>query len=276
MAAFDLIAFGHAQPSVHTHLHASIYRIVQNACQASALDWTRCHHEDRGDGLLLIFPPDVSAHLLLDTFPAHLHAGVRRHNTLSSAAAQLRLRTAIHAGYLHNGDYGIDGLDLLHLFRMLNAPAFKSVVDLQHADHALIISDYLHTQIRQDPCGLTDPTAYQPLLIDTKETHALCWAWTPPPSATSEKALARLPIIRDNDFAFTVTAKGSEVTVPLPADSVPALGLDPAIAYQIRGLVYDSLSGQMIDFRRRNRSPYRSDGRRCFRPVNLRCRNEEN
>lgn len=191
MAAFDLVAFGHAQPGLHTHLHASLYRLVQDACQAASIDWTRCHHEDRGDGLLLIPPPDVSVHLLVDPFSANLHAGVRRHNALSSGPAQLRLRSAIHAGYLLDVDYGIDGLDLIHLFRMLEAPVFKSIIDLQRAEYALIISDYLHAEINQHPCGLTDPTCYQPLAIDTKETHALCWAWIPPPAATSNPPAAK-------------------------------------------------------------------------------------
>jgi hypothetical protein len=98
MLAVDIASFGSRDPNAQRYLHDSLYQIVEDACENAGLPWSACHHEDRGDGILFIAPPIISAELL-DPLAAHLHAALRRHNRHTSTSAKI-LRMAIHAGYI--------------------------------------------------------------------------------------------------------------------------------------------------------------------------------
>src|SRR5207247_945095 len=117
--ACDIAGFGRTDPGLHLHLRGALYRLAQDAYAAAGLDWAACHQEDRGDGILLIPPATVPAEPLLDGFAAHLRAGIRRYNHTSSAAAQIRLRLVIDAGWVQLDTHGASGPALIHAHRLL-------------------------------------------------------------------------------------------------------------------------------------------------------------
>jgi len=178
MLAVDIASFGSRDPGTQRHLRGSLYRIVEDACGAAGLPWPICHHEDRGDGILLIAPPDVSAELL-DPAAAHLRAGLRRHNDLTSNTAKIQLRMAIHAGYIRGDRDGFSGRDLIHLFRLIDAPQFKTHLAVSRAEFVLITSDYLYNEVLRHGTGLLEPATYQHITVTIKETHAPAWVWRP-------------------------------------------------------------------------------------------------
>jgi DNA-binding CsgD family transcriptional regulator len=151
--------------------------VVDHACQIAGLPEAVCHREDRGDGLFLIPPPCVSAEILLDTVANHLRAGLRRHNRLSSAQAQIRLRMAVHAGEVQFDANGVSGTALVRLFRILNAEEFKDAFNASEAEFALISSDRLYDDMIRHAPGLIDPDLYRPIAITLKETRTQGWVW---------------------------------------------------------------------------------------------------
>ncbi|MGP4029735.1 hypothetical protein [Actinomadura sp. 3N407] len=179
LAAVDICRFG-ARSNARTQLHLrrEMYALIAEACRITRVPWAASYREDRGDGALFIVPPDVAAEHLLDPFAHHLVAVLRRYNRLSSHAAQLKLRLAVHTGRVHSDDHGVTGPALVHLFRLLDAPAFKKIA-ADTADLAVIVSDRLYTDVTEGG-GLIDPTAYKPQRITCKETRTRAWIWTPP------------------------------------------------------------------------------------------------
>ena len=56
MLAVDIAGFTCADrdSEICLYLRRSLYQILQDAFQGSGLPWAECHHEDRGDGVLVI------------------------------------------------------------------------------------------------------------------------------------------------------------------------------------------------------------------------------
>lgn len=178
MLTLDIAGFGQRDADTQRHCHDSLYRIVEAACEHANLSWSRCHHEDRGDGILLIAPPTISAELL-DPIAAHLHAGLRHHNKHTNSSAAIKLRMAVHAGYVRHERDAVVGSELTHLFRLIDSAQFKKRFSSSRDEFALITSDFLYNAVIRHGPGLLDPTKFRPITVTSKETHTRAWIWLP-------------------------------------------------------------------------------------------------
>ncbi|TDD35452.1 hypothetical protein E1287_13780 [Actinomadura sp. KC06] len=178
LAAVDISSFG-LLGDAHSQLHQrhQMYTRLAEACEITRIPWWDCYRHDRGDGALIIAPPDVPADDFLDPFAHHLTAVLRRSNRLASSAARLRLRVAVHAGHVHRDAHGVAGPAVLHLFRLLESAAFKKAHADGAADLGLIVSDRLYGDATARG-GLINPDAYRPLRVSCKETRAKAWLWS--------------------------------------------------------------------------------------------------
>jgi class 3 adenylate cyclase len=180
LTAVDIVAFGDLRrdDEVQLHLRQTLYDLLADAFALTRLPWQACYREDRGDGALVVAPPEVEPTDLLDPLAHHLTALLRRSNKLASDTARLRLRLAVHTGRVLRDEHGLAGQALVHLFRLLEAPAFKQALNTSGADLGLIVSDRLHADAKAHG-GFFDPRAYQPLAVRTKETRTRGWLWLP-------------------------------------------------------------------------------------------------
>ncbi|WP_067463659.1 hypothetical protein [Actinomadura macra] len=207
MLAVDIAGFGRCHPADHQHLRDALYRILVASLAATAVPLEHCAHEDRGDGILVILPTDVSVTPLLGCLPHHLHAELRRYNQVSAPAVQLRLRLAVNAGYLRPDSHGAGGgRELLRLFRMLDAPEFKTVLATAGADLGVITSAHLYEEIVCGTPSLIDHTAWTRSTIAAKETHATTWIWLAPTPSTG----------RPEPGTATTGAGHRPITIPRP------------------------------------------------------------
>lgn len=182
MLAVDIKAFNDPKrgEDVQRFLRAAMYELLAGAFGESGVQWSACHHEDRGDGVLVIAPPGAPATALIDPLVDHLRAGIRRHNKLSSELARIRLRTSVHAGQVHFDENGVSGHAVTLLFRMLEAVAFKRAFDSSGTDFALVASAALYEDVISQGPGLIDPGMYAPINIRCKETRVRGWLYLPP------------------------------------------------------------------------------------------------
>ncbi|TDD62601.1 hypothetical protein [Actinomadura rubrisoli] len=179
LAAIDICGFGaRSDAGTQLHLRREMYALLVQACEITGVPWQDCYREDRGDGALFAVPPEVAADHLLDPFAHHMTALLRRYNRLAGPATRLKLRGAVHIGRVHRDDHGVAGPALVHLFRLLDAPAFRRIAGSAAADLAMIVSDRLYTDVT-DSGGLIDPAAYTPRRITCKETRTRAWIWSP-------------------------------------------------------------------------------------------------
>lgn len=160
-------------------LRKHLYEHLQEAFRMSRLPWDACHVEDRGDGALIITPADVRPTDAMDPLGHHLTALLRRSNRLANDLGRLRLRVAVHAGEVQHDQHGVLGHSLTHLFRLLEAPAFKQhLQQADDADLAMLVSQELYRHAAAT--GLINPDAYRPINVRHKETRTCGYLWLPP------------------------------------------------------------------------------------------------
>jgi len=175
-----------AQTSPGLFSREALYALIEEACEAARICWHSCYHEDRGDGLLALIPAGESDETLIDPFVMHLRTGLSEYNKILADDARIQLRIAIHAGYVYADSHGISGSDVNHLFRLLQAPAFKARFSQHEGDFALIVSDHLYGEIVAYCPGQIDAEAFQSISVDVKETRSRAWIWLPPSQARSK------------------------------------------------------------------------------------------
>ncbi|MFC9975165.1 hypothetical protein ACFVH6_30135 [Spirillospora sp. NPDC127200] len=181
MMAVDIASFGSRQRDerVQCELRHRMYGLLQSAFAMTCLPWDAAYREDRGDGALVILPRQVPTYLLLDPLAHHLNALLRRGNLWYAEPLRMRLRLAVHAGYVHRDAYGVVGRSVNHLFRLLDSAALRAMLDGSGGDLGMIVSDELFGDVA-DYSGLTDTGRYRAVDVVCKETRARGWVWLTP------------------------------------------------------------------------------------------------
>jgi len=216
MFSVDIASFSsRCDPAVQRHLRDAVHRIVRNACQAVDLDWDACHHEDRGDGLFVIAPPEASVEVILGPLVTRVVSGVREHNKLTSRAAQINLRMAVHAGYVHLDDHGATGMALIHLFRLLDAPMLKAALARSFGDFSLIVSDHLYQEVVLFNSGLIEADVFHPVTVQVKETDCVGWVWLPRAGPQAGPGLSTGVVLGGASLPVSMHRNQDEVSVEL-------------------------------------------------------------
>lgn len=182
IVAFDIVGFGDRRrdDDIQLYVRDALYRVLEKAFDAVGVPWRACHREDRGDGVLVVVPALASIEPLISPLADRVRAGLRRHNKVSSEAAQIRLRMALHAGHVHFDEYGVAGQTLVHAFRLLEAPAFKAAFAATSCELGFVVSDRLYDDVIRHGPGLIDPGLYDAISVSVKETEARAWVYFPP------------------------------------------------------------------------------------------------
>lgn len=174
----DVESFGDPRRD-HSHqliVRKGLYDALEASFAREHIPWEICYHEDRGDGAMVLLPPEIPKRQIAD-LPARLAAALTLHNHTHRAEAQIRLRLAVHAGEVHRDDHGVAGTALIHAFRLLEAAPLKRGLAENPGVLALILSDWFYTNvIRHSPDCY--PAAYEPTEITIKETRTKAWIRT--------------------------------------------------------------------------------------------------
>ncbi|OLT12514.1 hypothetical protein BJF79_22015 [Actinomadura sp. CNU-125] len=99
----------------------AMYGALDRAFTDSGAPLDSCYYEDRGDGAMILVPPDVPKGLLAANLTDALAAPLVRHNRASAPGARARLRVALHAGEILHDRHGVVGASLNLTFRLLEA-----------------------------------------------------------------------------------------------------------------------------------------------------------
>jgi tetratricopeptide (TPR) repeat protein len=163
-------------------LRDGLYGALRTAFLRSGLRWERCHREDRGDGALILVPPETPKELLAGPFPVELATALDEHNAGVGPEARIRLRVAMHAGEMHPDDHGFAGNSINLASRLLDADPPREALKDPRADLALIVSEWFYEEVvRQDPdCR---PDTYRQVKVEVKQTRATAWLRLPGPAA---------------------------------------------------------------------------------------------
>jgi len=163
-------------------IRVALYGALTVAFAKAGISWDGCVSEDRGDGVLILVPPDVPKTRLLTSLPGMLAAEVSRHNAGCTQPERMRLRVALHAGEVYRDVHGVAGSAINHAFRLVETPLLRSALDESPGALALILSDWLFTEVaRHHPAA--EPSSYRQVPVSVKETQATGWIRIPDPDA---------------------------------------------------------------------------------------------
>lgn len=177
-------------------VHDGLYEVLKTAFAESGVDFDRCDPGDRGDGVLIMVPADVSKSLLADLLPDRLVAALRRYNWTRVPAAQFKLRVGIHAGDVRLNAHGWVGNAVNLAFRIIEAAEVKAALKQPDKIVALVVSEYFYTEvISQDPG--TVPEAYRQIPVTVKTFSGNVWLRLPgdtAPARDMPQARPELPV----------------------------------------------------------------------------------
>jgi hypothetical protein len=152
-----------------------LYELLRGAFEESGVSWAACYHEDRGDGALVIVPPDVPTRALADPLLALLAAELRRHNRRAAAPVRIQLRAALHVGPVSRDAEGLNGDAIIHTARMLDAPPLREALRTTDADLAFMASAHVYDTALSSDAGLLDPATFTQVSFRVKESQITAW-----------------------------------------------------------------------------------------------------
>ncbi|TWP52950.1 hypothetical protein FKR81_07540 [Lentzea tibetensis] len=260
----DVEAFGDLR---RTNPHQSavrdaLYRILRQAFDESGIGWDDCHHEDRGDGVLVVAPAEFPKALFTEALPPALVTLLAEHNSTHPDEQRIRLRMAVHAGELRFDGHGVVGAAVNHTFRLLEARQLKAALTGSPGVLAIIASSWFFDDVvRHSPAS--GPDTYRAVRVSTKETRTTGWIRLPdhvyrprdrrlvivgaaiaavcvisfaavkllsPDSATGQpgsSAPTPAPTSVSTSEQTSVPATTSTTTAPAPTATAPSRPLDP-------------------------------------------------
>src|SRR5262245_15542337 len=149
----DVASFTHPDRTERHHkvVRNGLYEALKGAFANVGVDWDACHHEDRGDGTMILVPADVPALSLADPMLDRVVAALRDHNAIHAAEASIRLRLVLHSGQISFDSEGASGLALNFAFRLLDAPVVKTRLRDSKGILAVVASeDFYRNVIKQN------------------------------------------------------------------------------------------------------------------------------
>ncbi|HEV2782646.1 MAG TPA: hypothetical protein VGX25_24915 [Actinophytocola sp.] len=191
-------------------IRSGLYEALRRAFHEVGIPWGACHREDRGDGCLVLAPPEVPKDLFTDALPAKLGDALRQHNAAHLPEQHIRLRMAVHAGEVRYDDYGVTSTSINLAFRLLDAHQLKAALATSPGVLALIASSWFFDEVIRHST-VVDPAGYRRVRVAVKETVALAWISTPDHAARTDGD-GELPVLVD-------TAPGhGQLVGPSPTD----------------------------------------------------------
>ncbi|MBO2451966.1 hypothetical protein J4573_33100 [Actinomadura barringtoniae] len=169
----------HRTASDREAVRLSLYELLRDALEESGVSWAACYHEDRGDGVLVIVPPEIPTLAVADPFLTILAAALRRYNRRAGAAVAIRMRVALHAGLVSRDAEGLNGDAIIHTARMLDAPPLREALNSTDAHLAFMTSAHVFDTAISGDFGLLDPGSFTEVDFQVKESRITAWMCLP-------------------------------------------------------------------------------------------------
>jgi hypothetical protein len=164
---------------IQLYLRFSLYGLLREALGTCGMPWDQCLYEDRGDGVVVIFPPGLAAQPLINSLPERLRDLIRRHNRFSCEPVRMQLRVAANIGPVYCDEHGFAGDDVTLLCRMLDAQPLRQALSESGGELAFIISDYVYEKLVLRRHSLADPKSFRRVRTQVKRTPVHAWIYLP-------------------------------------------------------------------------------------------------
>ncbi|MEU4745644.1 hypothetical protein AB0G02_34985, partial [Actinosynnema sp. NPDC023658] len=211
---------------------AGLYRVVTDALTAAGAPWRDCYHEDRGDSVFVLVPPEYAKAPLVEVLPVALARALREHNDTSPSAQRTRLRVAVHAGEVVFDGHGVTSTAVTTAFRLLDAAPVRRALAESPGLVAVVVSRWVFDEVVRHSTVL-DPATFRPVPVEVKEVRDTAWIALPDHPYPADPAVldpaAPDPTSPDpvalDDRATAVDPRGGGATPrQLPGTPTPFVG----------------------------------------------------
>ncbi|MEV4319481.1 hypothetical protein [Actinocrispum sp. NPDC049592] len=183
IVVIDMVGSGRWDDCAQLRSREALDVVVRAAFRAVGVEWGTLVVEDRGDGMILLVPPDVSKVDLLGPLVPTLAKGLREYNSVVGEGLRIRLRVAIHAGEVLRGPSGWVGTDLYLACRLVNSsPLYQELVRSPEVDLVVVVSQAMHDAVVRHGYPGIDRAAYTQVRVVAKEVETTAWLHVPGPA----------------------------------------------------------------------------------------------
>lgn len=204
-----------------------LYKVLEEAFTRARIDWSSCYSEDRGDGVMILVPPDVPAVVLADDLLDRIVSALRDHNEVHAREASIQLRLVLHAGQVERDKAGVAGPALNFAFRLLAAPGPKTTLRTSGGLLAVIVSEPFYADvISQRPSAV--PASYQRIKAEYNGFKGDAWLRVlgerpaeaiavlgPFPAEETDRLRVLLADVKELDFG-ELARRAAPSALPLP------------------------------------------------------------
>jgi hypothetical protein len=170
----DVVGFGALHRSDHDR--RIIRREGLEMMQASLRPWwDTCISQDRGDGLLVVVPPQVPTGKIIESVNRELPARLRLHNRTYSESARIHLRIAAHVGPVIGDLLGLSGETIIRTARLVEAPVLKKAMAATGAGLGIMVSEFVHEIAIGSAADFIDAAEYSKVEVSHKEFRGSAW-----------------------------------------------------------------------------------------------------
>lgn len=170
----DIVAFGARNRNDDDRRRIRQASLEMTRASLGAL-WEACIFEDRGDGLLIVVPPEVPTVRIMQRLDQELPGLLRQHNHTYSDSLSIRMRLAVNVGPVMGDPLGMSGSAIIRTARMVEAATLKRAMTSTGVDLGIIVSPFVYETAVGHVDVLTRGGHYKAVEIDVKETRALAW-----------------------------------------------------------------------------------------------------
>nr|BFE49917.1 hypothetical protein GCM10017745_33440 [Saccharothrix mutabilis subsp. capreolus] len=156
----------------------ALYAAMAAAFADIGEDWSNWYRQDRGDGLLVLVPPEVAKVLFAERLPAALATRLDEHNSTHEPQERVRLRVAVHAGEVYPDGAGVVGHAVNHVCRLVDSEPLRGALETSAGTIALMVSDWFFEEVVRH--SLTaEAHRFRPVQVAVKETDTTAWIHDP-------------------------------------------------------------------------------------------------
>jgi hypothetical protein len=144
IVVLDVEGFGHPRRTNPHQLavREGLYQAVGDAFRQAELPWAPDTHEDRGDGILILVPPEFPKTLFVEKLPSALVKALTKHNREHADEEGIRLRMSLHAGEVPYDPRGVYGRAVIWACRLVDAKLLKAALADSTGVLAIIASSW--------------------------------------------------------------------------------------------------------------------------------------
>ncbi|MEV5831147.1 cyclic nucleotide-binding domain-containing protein [Spirillospora sp. NPDC052242] len=156
-----------------------MYEALEEAFAISRVPWDDCHREDRGDGVLIVVPPEVPTASVVNPMIPWVAARLRRHNRRSSEALHVRLKIALHVGPVIADGASMSGWPVDYSAHLLDVEPLKQPLAAGDASVGFIASSFVYESAIAHGSGSAEAADYEPVSTKVDQTDVTGWMYLP-------------------------------------------------------------------------------------------------